>query len=141
MHKRGRAATAVLIGFAAALAGATAAFADALDPILNGAWTTSAPDCSKLFQRRGGVVVYRQPVDRFAQAAIIGPQQIVLPSSVCRVQGVSHENGAIKVSAECSDSISYTHQTVQIKVSSAGQIVYSPTGDPALDTTLIKCPL
>jgi hypothetical protein len=54
---------------------------------------------------------------------------------------VSHENGAIKVNAECSDSISYTAQTVQIKVKSGGEIVYSPTGDASLDTTLVKCRL
>ena len=54
---------------------------------------------------------------------------------------MSHENGAIKVSTECSDSISYTSQTVQIKVKSGGEIVYSPTGDTSLDTTLVKCPL
>jgi len=28
---------------------------------------------------------------------------------------------------------------VQIRVTSGGEIVYSPTGDPALDTTLVKC--
>ena len=141
MNRRGRAGLAALIGFAALLAGGTAALADALDSSLVGAWTTSAPDCSKLFQRRGGALVYRQPVDKFAQAAIIGPQQITLPSSVCRVQSVTHAGGAIKIGADCRDSISYTHQTVQIKVSSPGQIVYSPTGDPALDTTLVKCGL
>ena len=141
MYKPGRAGLAALIGFAAPLACGTAAFADALDSSLSGAWTTSAPDCGKLFQRRGGALVYRQPVDKFAQAAIIGPRQIVLPSSVCMVQSVTHVSGAIKISADCRDLISYTHQTVQIKVSSPGQIVYSPTGDPALDTTLVKCRL
>ena len=50
-------------------------------------------------------------------------------------------NGVIKITADCNDSISYTTQTVEIKVKSTGEIVYSPTGDPALDTTLIKCPI
>ena len=36
-------------------------------------------------------------------------------------------------------SISYTAQTVQIRVTSGAEIIYSPTGDPALDATLIKC--
>jgi hypothetical protein len=141
MHSRSRAALAALIGFAAPLVGQIAANADALDSSLVGAWTTSAPDCAKLFQRRGGALAYRRPVDKFAQAAIIAPQQILLPSSQCRVQSVTHENKAIKIAAECQDSISYTQQTVHIKVTSASEIVYSPTGDPALDTTLVRCPL
>ena len=41
--------------------------------------------------------------------------------------------------ADCNNSISYTTQTAEIKVTSAGEIVYSPTGDPALDITFIKC--
>ena len=90
-------------------------------------------------QLAAGALTFRQPVDMFAQAAIIGPQTILAPSSSCRVQSVSHQNGVIKVSADCNDTISYTTQTVQITVRSTNEIVYSPAGDPALDTTLIKC--
>jgi hypothetical protein len=126
---------AAAMGAAALAAGAGACRADALDSSLVGAWTTTAADCSKLFAGRA----FRQPVDKFAQAVIIEPQRIRLPSSDCHIQSVSHTGGAIKVTADCNDSISYTAQTVQIKVRSGGEIVYSPTGDPALDTTLVKC--
>src|SRR5271165_4018764 len=120
MRQRSRIAIAGAIGLAALAVGAQASRADALDARLFGAWTTAAADCSRLFSGRA----FRQPVDKFAQAAIIGPQQIVLPSSTCRIQSVSHENGGIKVTADCNDSISYTTQTVQIKVRSGGEIVY-----------------
>ena len=93
---------------------------------------------SQLFVRRGGALTYRQ-VDRFAQAAIIEPDVLRMPASTCRVRSVSHENDVVKITADCDDSISYTTQTAEIKVASAGEIVYSPTGDPALDTTFIKC--
>jgi hypothetical protein len=134
-----RAAIVASIGLAALFVGEGAGSADTLDSRVVGAWTTSAADCSRLFVRRGGALVYRQPVDKFAQAAIIAPRQIVIPATTCQVQSVSHENGSIKVSAECSDSISYTQQTMHIKLTSEGQIIYSPSGDPALDTTLVKC--
>jgi hypothetical protein len=141
MVKRGWHAISGSIGLVALIVGSAVCFADTLDSSLVGAWTASAPDCPKLFERRGGGLVYRQPVDKFAQAAIIAPNQLSLPSGPCQVHGVSHENGAIKVTVECSDSISYTSQTVQIKVKSGGEIVYSPTGDTSLDTTLVKCRL
>ena len=135
MRQRSRIVIAAAMGVAALAAGAGACRADALDSSIVGVWTTTAADCSRLFAGRA----FRQPVDKFAQAAIIEPQRILTPSSDCRIQSVSHEAGAIKVTADCNDSISYTTQTVQIKVRSGGEIVYSPTGDPALDTTLVKC--
>ncbi len=141
MDRRRRAALAYAAGFMVLTASGTVHSAGGLDPSLAGAWTASATDCAKLFVRQGGALAYRKPVDKFAQAAIIGPQEIRLPSSSCRVENTSRANGAITIKADCQDSISYTQQTVQIKVKSSSEIVYSPTGDPALDTTLVKCPL
>src|SRR5271165_4762377 len=141
MVKRGGDAIGAAIGLFALIVGSGVCFADTLESGLIGAWTASAPDCPKIFERRGGALAYRQPVDKFAQAAIIEPQQLLLPSATCQVQGVSHEKGAIKVNVECSDTISYTSATVQIQVKSGGEIVYSPTGEMSLDTTFVKCHL
>jgi len=108
---------------------------------LIGAWASSEADCAKLFQRRGKAVAYRQPVDKFAQAAIVESQRIRLPSAVCQVESGSQEGGALKLNADCQDSISYTSRTVHVKLRSDSEMFYSPTGDPVLATTLIKCPL
>jgi hypothetical protein len=108
---------------------------------LAGAWSPSAADCNKLFQRRGSTVAYRQPVDQFAQAAIIESQRIRLPTGICRLERASHEGGALEVTGACQDSISYTSQTAYIKVRSKNEIVFNPNGDPALDTSMTRCPL
>ena len=109
---------------------------------LIGAWASSASDCSRLFQRSGGALAYRQPIDKFAMAAIVAsPQQVLLPASTCRVQSASQEDGALKLRTECMDSISYTSRTVEIKLRSKTELVYSPSGNPVLATTLTKCPL
>ncbi len=63
----------------ALIAGSAVCVADALDSNLIGAWTTSAPDCAKLFVRQGGGLGYRKPVDKFARGVIIEPQQIRAP--------------------------------------------------------------
>ena len=108
---------------------------------LVGAWAASAADCDRLFQRRGRALAYRQPVDKFAQAAIVEQQRIRLPSATCLVESASQESGALRLSADCQDSISYTSRTVHIKLRSDTELFYSPTGDPVLATTLMKCPL
>jgi len=138
-RKRAQMALAGSAGLIALIAGG-ACRADALDSRLIGAWAASAADCARLFEPRGAPA-FRQPVDKFAQAAIITPQQIVAPSITCRVRKVSHQNGAIKVTANCNDSIGYSTETAEIRFGSEGGIIYSLTGDPALGVTLIKCRL
>jgi len=108
---------------------------------LRGAWAQSTDDCKKLFQRRGSALTYRQPVDQFAQAVIIESQRIRLPTGVCRVERASHESGALKVSGECQDSISYTSRTAYVKLRSKNEIVFNPSGDRALDTSMMRCAL
>ena len=108
---------------------------------LIGAWAPSEADCARLFQRRGKALAFRQPIDKFAQAAIVEAQRIRLPSAICQVESASKEGGALKLNAECQDSISYTSRTVHVKLRSDSEMFYSPTGDPVLATTLMKCPL
>ena len=108
---------------------------------LVGAWASSAADCDRIFQRRGRALAYRQPVDKFAQAAIVEPQRIRLPSATCLVESASRDGGALRLNAECQDSVSYTSRTVYIKLRSDTEVFYSPTGDPVLATTLMKCAL
>ena len=107
---------------------------------LVGTWAYSAADCERLFQRRGGRWAYREPVDKFAQAAIVeSPKKILLPSAICRIDGATEAEGMLKVSADCEDLISYTPRSVMIALRSATELIYSASGDAALATTLKKC--
>ena len=141
MCRRSRNTILGSISVLALIAGGTVCFADAIDSRLVGAWAPSASDCARLFQRRGGVLSYRQPVDKFAQAALIEPQHILGPASTCRVRNVARSRDDFSVSVECDDSISFSSQTVHIKMNSGTEIAYSPSIDQALNTTLIKCRL
>jgi hypothetical protein len=107
---------------------------------LVGTWAYSEADCERLFQRRGGRWAYREPVDKFAQAAIVeSPKKILLPSAICRIEGASVVKGTLKVSADCEDSISFTSRSVMIALRSTTELIYSASGDAALATTLKKC--
>ena len=108
---------------------------------LTGAWAYSAADCDKLFQRRGKALAFRQPIDKFAQAAIVESQRIRLPSATCQIDRASSDNGALKVTGDCRDSISYTSRTVYIRLRSDNEVAYSASGDPVLATALTRCPL
>ena len=126
-------------GWVLVCAGASNASSATIDSALIGAWTTYATDCNKLFDRSGGAVSLRTPIDKFAQAVIIDPQKIRTPASICRVKTVQRQNNAFTIDAECQDSISYTPASLRVKLQAPGTIVYSPSGDPVLDTTLVRC--
>jgi hypothetical protein len=85
---------------------------------LLGAWAPSGRDCNKLFQRKGRALTYRQPIDQFAQAAIVEPQRIRLPSATCQLDSAASDGGSLKLIAECADIISYTSRTVYVKLRS-----------------------
>jgi hypothetical protein len=131
---------ALLLTFALA-APTRAAAAGAIDPRLIGAWAASAADCQKLFERKGGELTYRQPVDQFAQAFIIEPGQIRSPTGTCRIHSAARDKDGVAVSLDCQDSISFQSETVHFTIRSGAEIVFGPTGGPSLDTTYQKCRL
>jgi hypothetical protein len=106
---------------------------------LLGAWATSASQCAQIFERQGGIWVYRPPIDEFAQAAIFKAGQILTPTLTCEVKDIARTNDVLSVTGMCKDSMSYTSQTARIMVKGKDEIVYSPTGDPALNTDLQRC--
>jgi hypothetical protein len=122
-------------------AGAGVAHSATIDPALAGAWTPSAADCSRLFQRTGHGLSFKQPVDKFAQAVIIRPGEFEGPSSVCRVLKVTRAQGTITAATECRDTVGYLSLDITVKVQSPRQIIYSANGVDALNATYLKCPI
>jgi hypothetical protein len=64
---------------------------------LTGAWAHSRADCDELFQQRGKALAYRQPVDKFAQAAIVEAHRIRLPSATCQIDRAPSDSGALGI--------------------------------------------
>jgi len=122
-------------------ASAGTALSATIDPALLGAWTPSTAECSRLFERTGRGLSFKQPVDKFAQAVIIRPGEVEGPSSVCRVLKVTRAKGVISAATECRDTVGYLPLDITIKVQSARAIVYNADGCEALNVTYLKCPM
>ena len=114
-------------------------FASASVDQLVGAWAPSAADCERLVHRHAKALAFRQPADQFAPAASVDAHRIRLPSSACQLESASREEGALNLSADCADSISYTSRIVCFQLRSNTERLYSPTGDPALATNIVEC--
>jgi hypothetical protein len=130
-----------VLGLAGFILASVAAWADAIDGRLFGAWTPTPADCSKTFRRSGSSYAYRPPIDTFAPAFIIEPQRIVTPTGECRVANIAKTAASYDFTLDCNDSISYLTQSVQITINSDNEILYSPTGNPVLGTKLTRCSL
>ena len=81
-----------------------------------GTWAYSEEDCERLFQRRGDGRADRQPVDKFAQAAIVESDEED-PSAFRHLLDRWRDleaDGGLKVSADCEDLIGSTSRSATI---------------------------
>jgi hypothetical protein len=116
--------------------------ADAMDSRLLGAWAQSPPDCKQIFEHRDGKLTYRQPIDTFAVAFIIGPSEIRASAGSCRVGRVSSAKGQISIALDCNNSVGFLPMIARIKILSSTQMTYGDAAnDPILDATYEKCSL
>jgi hypothetical protein len=97
--------------------------------------------CSRLFERTSRGLSFKQPVDKFAQAAIIRPREIEGPSSLCRVLTVARTKDAISAATERRDSIGYLSRTDPIQIKTAREIISSATTGDVLNVTYLKRPI
>ena len=115
-------------------------FADSLDHRLIGAWLTSASDCAKVFEKRGGRINLRQPIDQFATAFIIGPSEIVASGGRCRIGKVSNAANVTTLSLDCNNTVGYAQQTSRITILGDAKIQYDASGESLLGVNYEKCP-
>jgi hypothetical protein len=115
-------------------------FAESLDHRLIGAWLTSAADCAKVFEKRGGRINFRQPIDQFATAFIIGPREVIASGGRCRIDKVSHAINVTTLSLDCNNTVGYAQQTSRFTILSDTKIQYDASGDSLLGVNYERCP-
>ena len=114
--------------------------ADEIDNRLLGAWAHSTSDCKQTFENRDGKVTYREPIDTFSVAFIIGRSEIRASTGSCQVGRVSSAKGYISIALQCNNTVGYLPLTARIKILSSTEITYGDAADdPLLDATFEKC--
>jgi hypothetical protein len=131
----------IFIALAAMLAPTISCYAQGLDQRLIGAWTPSASDCEKVFEKRGGQWRFRTPVDQFSSAFIIGPQRIIASGGQCRIEKIFQKANVTTLHMDCNNSIGYAPQTSTFTIKSNTEISYDATGNDTMMTVgYQKCP-
>jgi hypothetical protein len=116
-------------------------WADSLDKRLAGGWVTSQDDCKKIFERRGGKIQFRRPVDEFKASVVIDATRINGPVDQCSIKSISTQKEVTRVALYCHNTIGYFDRNIQIKIVSPTQIINGFPDNDALDVTFQKCPL
>ena len=80
--------------------------AAAVEASLTGAWAQDASECKKLFSRTGKNVVFKKPVDAFAQAFILSGNQIRTPGASCRIKGLKRSGERRTLALACATAVS-----------------------------------
>jgi hypothetical protein len=128
------------LAFLLLIAHVQCAMADEIDNRLLGAWAHSTSDCKQIFENRDGKVTYREPIDTFTVAFIIGPSEIRASTGSCHVGRISSAKGYISIALECNNTVGFLPLTARIKILSSTQISYGDAADdPLLDATFEKC--
>ena len=116
------------------------AIAEQLDQRLIGAWATSASDCKDVFESKNGKVDFRQPVNTFISAFIVGEREVRGVSQSCRIEGASPMKGYLRIKLECRNSIGFLPTDARVKIMSDAQISYGDVAsDPTVDATYVRC--
>jgi len=79
--------------------------AAAVETSLMGAWAQDASECKEVFTRTGKNLVFKKPVDAFAQAFILSGSQIRTPGASCRIKDVKRSGDRRKLALVCATSV------------------------------------
>jgi hypothetical protein len=115
-------------------------WADGFDPRLMGAWAPSASDCKEVFESKGGNLTFRQPVNTFISAFVVGEREIHGVNGSCRVGQSSAADGYLRIKLDCADRIGFLPIDARIKIISDHEISYrDASNDPSVDATYERC--
>lgn len=111
-----------------------------MDQRMIGAWSQSASDCAATFERRGGQIRFRQPVDEFKSAFIITPKGVETTTGRCSIARTSSDGKRTTFTMNCRNPVGYYDRTVKMSVQDK-TLTYGFPGNEALDVKFEKCPL
>jgi hypothetical protein len=89
--------------------------AENLDSRLLGAWVPSTAECNQIFQSQAGERSFRQPVDAFTTAFVIGRREIRATTGSCQIGDASSAKGYMLISLSCNNSVGYIPLKARIK--------------------------
>lgn len=116
------------------------ALAGSLDT-LQGAWMVGGQDCTATFEKKDGVIRFRDAASSLATGIIISGQKITGPNGVCTVRRIREDKGKLSLSMGCADAVLASGMSVSLRIVDQDTIEVSDFAFPDEMQSYHRCPL
>jgi hypothetical protein len=110
---------------------------------LNGAWSTSVDQCSKVFVKKGDQINFAQYSDEFGGGFIAAGNEIKSKAARCSVTSRKQVGDTIDLQAACASEIMATSTHLQIKILNDNSVsrVFQDLDLQGMQMTFYRCPM
>jgi hypothetical protein len=109
---------------------------------LNGAWTTSPENCTKMFDTKGNKVTFTRNSDVFGSGFIVEGDQLRGPAKACKIKNRKEEKGILHLIASCTTDIAVLGtQEVSAKIDNDNQLTRIYPEFPEMGIPFFRCKL
>ena len=106
---------------------------------LNGAWTLDASACGQVFTKENNKLAFKQDADLHAGGLIIQGKQITGTFQKCAVKSMHDDGSNVQVIASCSDGVTVSDVTFDVKISGENRITLSSKEPVPVEASYVRC--
>jgi hypothetical protein len=108
---------------------------------LNGAWTVDASACGEVFIKENNKLTFRPDADLHAGGVIVQGKQITGTFQKCTVKSLHDDGTNVQVTASCSDGVSVSDVTFDVKISGENKFTLSSKSPVPVEMQYVRCSL
>jgi hypothetical protein len=108
---------------------------------LNGAWTIDTASCGQVFTKENNKLAFKPDADLHAGGLIVQGKQITGTFQKCTVKSMHDDGSNVKVVAACSDGVSVSDVSFDVKISGDNQITLSSKQPVPVEMQYVRCSL
>ncbi|SHH82483.1 hypothetical protein [Bradyrhizobium erythrophlei] len=106
---------------------------------LNGAWTVDGSPCGQVFTKENNKLAFKQDADLHAGGLIIQGKQITGTFQKCAVKSMHDDGSNVQVIASCSDGVTVSDVTFDVKISGENRITLSSKEPVPVEASYVRC--
>jgi hypothetical protein len=106
---------------------------------LSGAWTVDGSACGQVFTKENNKLAFKQDADLHAGGLIIRGKQITGTFQKCTVKSLHDDGSNVQVIASCSDGVTVSDVTFDVKISGENRITLSSKEPVPVEASYVRC--
>jgi hypothetical protein len=108
---------------------------------LNGAWTVDTASCGKVFTKENNKLAFKPDADLHAGGLIVQGKQVSGTFQKCTIKSLHDDGSNVKVIAACSDGVSVSDVSYDVKFSGENNITLSSKQPVPVEMLYVRCSL